>query len=113
MKLFRNHETGVVSVIKRYDVRDDHARRAFLKETSVLMNIRHPNVVRLEGMFFASEDESVIIVQLPYLGPLNLREWLREKERSDDDIHTTFFGILQVYESHIQVPVFYFFYLAS
>ena len=72
--LFKTTFNGKDVVLKKFEFSGKGGERAFRKEALILKDLNHPNVIKLEGVVFATS--SVAYIHLPYYAGGDMRGWL-------------------------------------
>ncbi|KAJ8607655.1 hypothetical protein CTAYLR_009891 [Chrysophaeum taylorii] len=79
---------GQACVLKQFHLRGASERRALEREVEVLVALAHPNILKLECVFFVEKNElasAEAFIQSPLYCGGSLRQWLSRPENRIDD----------------------------
>ncbi|KAJ8603537.1 hypothetical protein CTAYLR_004872 [Chrysophaeum taylorii] len=84
---------GLPCVLKQFHLRNSSERRALEREVELLVALDHPNIIKLECVFFAENcrpGDAEAVVQTPLYRGGTLRRWLSRPENKVDATETSF-----------------------
>ena len=78
--LAEDHE-GKKHIVKRYLVHDEHSLSKLRKELKILNRMKHPNLIRVEGVYSTMEmgNSMNVYICMPYFSSGNLKEWSQKQ----------------------------------
>lgn len=90
---------GDAVVLKRFPLDDEKSRKTFEKELRIMARLRHPNVVRLTGVVFDTENATAHL-EMPFMQHGDLRKYLEHNpsRRAEAEVQQMFADLMKALE---------------
>lgn len=91
--------SGDAVVLKRFPLDDEKSRKTFEKELRIMARLRHPNVVRLTGVVFDTENATAHL-EMPFMQLGDLRKYLEHdiSRRAEAEVQQVFADVMKALE---------------